>query len=236
MTAKRVRMRGLVLCLCILAVGLLAAGGYLWRRHYDNVDVSFDQTTYATARTIASQLNSSISGDNYIPDDLPTGSTLPNHSSVLYARLTYTTYKFCVTYRTGNAAQSSTPNTTSLEIPAGHIRGWNCQIIHPYVDPIQQTGSLYVCDNLVNKIYGDGYQSSGYIDALFTNVNNDLVIQLKKTDGRESGPFAIFPGDLIFDSQCRAIPASQIRIGQPMYVFNSDDGHQVFLQEALSWH
>lgn len=225
----------------VLAVVLIFAisFGFLYR----TASITDTKTT-SDAKTFAKNINIFIQGNAYIPYDLhvvypfstASGNPQPIPSTVSYTKINYTSYRVCIAYKTGTGATDTTPDTSKLVIPNTHGRGQNCQVVRPYVDPIQISGSLKVCDQMVSKGNADNVENSGYISTIVADVTGNHELTLDKVANGVAGPFDITKNDKIYDASCNAIPVSKLHVGQPIYAFDADTGHHLLLQEKLTWH
>ncbi len=109
-----------------------------------------DTQTYNAANSISQKLDTYIDSQGTIPDTLQTAGVSSVPSTISYAKLSDSSYKFCATYKTKDsgfdsgtsiietiaAAESPISGTTSssadaLYISPAHKKGENCQTITP---------------------------------------------------------------------------------------------------------
>lgn len=219
--------------LLVLVIAIVAIAG--WQVWSHDRDSKADAKTNLNAQQVAAALNKKVSDNAYIPTKLQAAGIQPN-SNITFTKLDYASYQFCVFYKTSNGSPTNTATDQKLTVSTVHTKGQNCQSVHPFIDPIQISGSEYVCDVLIYKDYTDNTDNSGYIDNIINDSQKNTVIRLNGVARGTAGPFTIRSTDKVFNGICHSIPTTSLKAGDPLYIFTTTTGQHVVLQEKLTWH
>jgi len=112
-----------------------------------------DNNTYNKASAIADKLNNYTIANNIIPDSLSSIGVTDIPSTVSYSKLSDSSFRFCVTYKTtssgfdasavegqlltqtlpGDYSGSAPTDNSYLYLDPNHHKGQNCQTINPAI-------------------------------------------------------------------------------------------------------